>query len=317
MTQVLRHVASAVISASLTMAGTHGKAAAQQSYMALPAPQKLELPPQPWEGDQQPHTLSVVEWNRDGFRFWGWYGLNNGRGMGLMRSHDLVHWTKYEGNPLWLNARWPSAVEVAEDGAKVLYLAITRDYDTPSSRIVLARSEDGIHLAELGNLVDKVPNQRNQNPNLFHDPVSGTFYLTFYRGNDTDSFDLISKNAPTPQRLAQAPERRLMHTTQTVAAPNLLYAPRGGQGHRGVYYLATEIFPGRYGNDKGDDWQVKVFVSSRPDGQFKPVAGNPVQSGGRACLFQHEFGGRFYGYQSRIDHSTEQWDMEVLVTDMP
>jgi len=312
-----RLLASTIAAAGLLLAGSLGDAGTPQHYLTLPAPQKLDLPPQGWEGDQQPHTLSVVEWNRDGFRYWGWYGLNNGRGMGLMRSHDLVHWIRYEANPLWLDARWPSVVKVSEGSGEVLYLAITRDYDTPSSRIVLARSEDGIHLAELGNLVDKVPNQRNQNPNLFHDPVSGTFYLTFYRGNDIDSFDLISKNAPTPQRLTQAPEHRLMHTTQTVAAPNLLYAPHAGPGHSGVYYLATEIFPGRYGNNKDTDWQVKVFASSRPDGPFRPVTGNPVQSGGRACLFQHVFDGKFYGYQSRIDHTREQWDMEVLVADMP
>ncbi len=312
-----RPIANLLAATGLLLTGSLCEAGAAHAYLNLPAPQKLDLPAQRWEGDQQPHTLSVVEWNRDGFRYWGWYGLNNGRGMGLMRSHDLVHWTKYDANPLWLDARWPSAVKVNEGGGEVLYLAITRNYDTTSSRIVLAHSVDGIHLTEIGNLVDKVPNQRNQNPNLFHDPVSGAFYLTFYRGNDTDSFELISKSAPSPLQLAQATERRLMHTTQTVAAPNLLYVPHAGPDHNGVYYLATEIFPGRYGSDESKDWQVKVFASRRPDGPFRPVAGNPVQSGGRACLFQHEFAGRFYGYQSRIDHTREQWEMEVLVADMP
>ena len=312
-----RPICILIAAAALLLAGAVSAAGAGQHYLDLPAPRKLELPPQNWDGDQQPHTLSVVEWNRDGFRYWGWYGLNNGRGMGLARSHDLLHWTKYEANPLWLNARWPSVVKLAESGSEVLYLAITRDYDTPSSRIVLARSEDGIHLTEVRNLVDPVPNQRNQNPDLFHDPVSGAFYLTFYRGNDTDSFDLISKSGPHPMRLSQAPEKRLMHTTRTVAAPNLLYAAHGGPGGRGVYFLATEIYPGRYGEDKTKDWQVKVFASIRPDGPFTPTTDNPVQSGGRACLFQHEFDGKYYGYQSRIDHTREQWDMEVLVTDMP
>lgn len=311
----IRHWNRITALGALLLAFVNLPAGAAQRYLKLPVPQKLEMPPQTWEGDQQPHTLSVVEWNRDGFRYWGWYGLNNGRGIGLVRSQDLLHWAKFDSNPLWLNARWPSAVKVSEDGKDVLYLAITRDYDTPSSRIVLARSEDGVHLTEVRNLVDPVPNQRNQNPNLFLDPVSGAFFLTFYRGNDTDSFDLISKSGPHPLRLSQAPEKRLMHTTRTVAAPNLLYLPQAGG--RGAYFLATEIFPGRYGSDKNKDWQVKLFSAPHPDGPFTPTAGNPAQDGGRACLFQHVFGDKYYGYQSRIDHSREQWEMEVLVADLP
>jgi len=85
-------------------------AAAPVRYLTLPEPQRLAWPAQDWEGDQQPHTLSVIELNRAGFRYWGWYGLNHGRGIGLARSHDLIHWIKYEGNPLWLNARWPSVL---------------------------------------------------------------------------------------------------------------------------------------------------------------------------------------------------------------
>jgi hypothetical protein len=125
--------------------------------------------------------MSVLEMKRGGYRYWGWYGLNEVRGIGLARSNDLVNWTKYEQNPVWVNARWPSVLAKAnaeDDG--LLYFAITRDYDTPSSHIVLASSRDGIHLNEERVLVQRVPNQRNQNPNLFRDPRSGRFYLTFY-----------------------------------------------------------------------------------------------------------------------------------------
>ena len=34
--------------------------------------------------------------------------------VGLARSNDLVHWSKYEHNPLWLNARWPSVLPDAD-----------------------------------------------------------------------------------------------------------------------------------------------------------------------------------------------------------
>lgn len=293
-------------------------AAAPVSYLKLPAPQLLTWPPQDWEGDQQPHTLSVVELNRDGFRYWGWYGLNHGRGIGLARSNDLVHWSKFEGNPLWLNARWPSVLKGADPAhANTLYFAITRDYDTPTSHIVLASSEDGTHLTELKELVKPVANQRNQNPNLFRDPVTGRFFLTYYRGNDENFFDIVSKSAPALQDLDRAPEKLLMHSAETVAAPNLWYLPRGGANGQGIYYLATEIYPSRYDTAHVGEWQVKVFHATSADGEFEPVAGNPVETGERACLFQHTFGGKLYGYQCRLDHTTEKWQMEVLVTPLP
>ena len=292
--------------------------AASAAYLSLPAPQLLALPAQSWEGDQQPHTMSVLEMDRDGYRYWAWYGLNNGRGMGLMRSNDLIHWTKYDRNPLWLNARWPSVLLGAvPTHPKTLYFAITRDYDTPSSRIVLASSEDGIKLTELNNLVPPVPKQRNQNPNLFRDPVSKRYFLTFYRGNDENYFDIVSKSAAHIGELTQAPEKVLMHSAQTVAAPNLLYLPKGGPDRRGIYYLATEIYPNRYDDKQHGVWQVKVFYGTAADGPFQPTSGNPVQTDERACLFQHVFNGKFYGYQSHLDHVTDKWQMEVLSTALP
>ena len=184
-------------------------------YLKLTKPRQVMPDAQPWEGDQYPHTLSVLELKRDGFRYWGWYGLNEGRGIGLARSNDLVNWTKYEKNPLWINARWPSVLAKADTQHKgLLYFAITRDYDTPSSHIVLASSKDGIHLKEEKVLVSGVPNQRNQNPNLFRDPRSGRFYLTFYRGNDHDHFVVISKSAGGVLELDKAPEKVLLRSVE-------------------------------------------------------------------------------------------------------
>jgi hypothetical protein len=304
------------------LAGAGGAAAAPGEggvrYLDLPVPQLLDLPAQSWEGDQQPHTFSVLEMNRDGFRYWAWYGLNHGRGIGLARSNDLLHWTKYEQNPLWLDARWPSVLKGADPRHPgTLYFAITRDYDTPSSRIVLATSEDGIHLTEVKPLVARVEHERNQNPNLFRDPVSGRFYLTYYRGNDENWFDIVSRNARRVTDLDVATDKLLMHDIETVAAPTLMYLPHGGPGGRGIYYLATEIYPNRYKDADKGDWQVKVFHSEHADGQFLPVAGNPVELDGRACLFQHIFDGTFYGYQCRLDSASQLWQMEVVVVPLP
>jgi len=289
-------------------------------YLKLTAPRRVLPDAQAWEGNEFPHTMSVLEWNRGGFRYWGWYGLNEGRGIGLARSNDLLQWTKYEKNPLWTNARWPSVLEKADPKhPEVLYFAITRDYDTPSSYIVLATSTDGIQLTQSKTLVKPVPNQRNQNPNLFRDPKSGHFYLTYYRGNDKDQFEIVSRNAAHIEDLDNAPEKVLLRSTETVAAPTLLYVKdvnSPGSKQSGVYYLSTEIYPHRYTTDPEGEWQVKVFAAAAPDGDFRPVAVNPILRGQRACLFQHIFSGRFYGYDCHLE-SEDHWVLEEVEAELP
>ena len=288
-------------------------------YLQLTTPRHVLAEAQPWEGDEFPHTMSVLEWNRGGFPYWGWYGLNEGRGIGLARSNDLVEWTKYEKNPLWTNARWPSVLEKADPKhPEVLYFAITRDYDTPSSYVVLATSTNGIELKQEKTLVQPVANQRNQNPNLFRDPKSGRFYLTFYRGNDKDHFEIIGKSAASVMDLDKAPEKLLLKSEATVAAPTLLYVEgvQTAKGKRDVYYLATEIYPHRYTTDPEGEWQVKIFVADAPDGDFQPVAGNPILKGQRACLFQHIFHGRLYGFDCHLE-TTDKWVLEEVEAPLP
>jgi hypothetical protein len=285
-------------------------------YLKLSKPQVALPEAQAWEGNEFPHTMCVLELNRDGFRYWGWYGLNEGRGIGLARSNDLVKWTKYEKNPLWTNARWPTVLEKADPrDPGLLYFAITRDYDTPSSHVVLATSGDGINIKEEKILVAGVPNQRNQNPNLFHDPVSGKFFLTFYRGNDQDHFEIISRKADKVTDLDKAPDKILIRSNETVAAPTLLYAIPKGQ-KTGIYYMATEIYPHRYTNNPEGEWLVKVFSASTPDGDFQPVAGNPIMSGQRACLFQHIFHDRFYGFDCHLS-TPDHWELEEVQAPLP
>ena len=68
-------------------------------YLRLSTPRHVLSTAQSWEGNEFPHTMSVLEMKRGGYRYWGWYGLNEGRGIGLARSNDLVNWTKYDKNP--------------------------------------------------------------------------------------------------------------------------------------------------------------------------------------------------------------------------
>jgi hypothetical protein len=68
----------------------------------------------------------------------------------FLAGNDLVNWTKYGKNPLWNDARWPTVLQnVDRKHPRLLYFAITRGYDTPSSYIVLATSEDGIHRTQM------------------------------------------------------------------------------------------------------------------------------------------------------------------------
>ena len=127
-------------------------------YLNLTPPRHVLLDAQAWEGDEFPHTMCVLELNRGGFRYWGWYGLNEGRGVGLARSNDLVSWTKYEKNPLWTNARWPSVLANVDPKKKnLLYFAITREYDTPSSHIVLLEMVKSA--ARIGNTANATTNK--------------------------------------------------------------------------------------------------------------------------------------------------------------
>ena len=170
-----------------------------------------------------------------------------------------MRWVKYHKNPLLTNARWPCLLAKANPtDPDLLYVVYTRDYDTPTSYIVLATTRDGIHLTTLKTLVRPLTNQRNQNPNLFHDPRTGRFFLTWFRGNE--HWEIVSRNAARIEDLDNAPEKILVASDDTVAAPTLLYLDRTvGPDHQrsNIYYLATEIYP------RHKEWQTNVFASKR------------------------------------------------------
>ncbi len=47
-----------------------------------------------------------------------------------------------------------------------------------------------------------------------------------------------------------------------------------------------------------------------------PVEGDPVLRGQRACLFQHIFHGRFYGYDCHLE-TPERWILEEVEAPLP
>jgi hypothetical protein len=80
--------------------------------------------------------------------------------------------------------------------------------------------------------------------------------------------------------------------------------------------MATEIYPHRYSDNPEGEWQVKVFYAASPDGAFQPVAGNPIMRGQRACLFQHIFSDRFYGFDCHLE-SADTWVLEEVEAPLP
>ncbi|MGC2447852.1 MAG: hypothetical protein WA477_09415, partial [Candidatus Sulfotelmatobacter sp.] len=135
---------------------------------------------------------------------------------------------------------------------------------------------------------------------------------------DQDHFEIVSRNAAQVQDLDKAPDKILMQTTETVAAPTLLYLKKapGENKNKGIYYLATEIYPHRYTDNPEGEWQVKIFFADSPDGNFQPVAGNPILRGQRACLFQHVFNNHFYGFDCHLD-APDHWELEFTEAPLP
>jgi len=60
-----------------------------------------------------------------------------------------------------------------------------------------------------------------------------------------------------------------------------------------------------------------VFAADAPGGNFEPVAGNPAMHGQRACLFQHIFNGRFYGYYCHLETINNKWMIEEVEASLP
>jgi hypothetical protein len=145
--------------------------------------------------------------------------------------------------------------------------------------------------------VEGVPNQPNQNPNLF--PLPDVCH-----GNDRDQFEIISKTAMTVQDLASVPEKTLITTTDTLAAPGLLYArnARSIHGNRsGLYDLATEVYPPPLYCRAGGRLKLKSSPQTHLTAIFSMWTAIPLCVDGVACLIQHILNGRFYGYDCHLE----------------
>lgn len=276
--------------------GSRASAQGAPKYFPLSTPTRVLPQAQSWEGRGVPHTMAVLRLDRGGYRYWAWYGLTNGGGVGLARSNDLVHWTKYANNPILTNARWISVLRLGNR----LYFAFTRDFDTRAPYVALGESSDGLHISLISVGVPANPGQRNQNPNLFRDH-DGEIYLTWFRGDYRSKFELVTKHAKTIAGLPAAPETVLVSTPENLMGPFLARI-------QGRYYLAAESHRPTPGHPKGE-WQSHVYWSEKAAGPYRLVANDPVLSGDHGCPSQYVFGGRLYGFTCHDEHE-KGWVLE-------
>jgi hypothetical protein len=242
-----------------------------------------------WETDA-PHTLSVVEANRDGYRYWGYYGLQECGGIGRARSNDLVTWVK-DPDPLFHThgERWPTVLLI--DGK--FRMVHTMDYCN-DSYIVWRTSRDGLHFTDPVTLIPPEKGLRNQNPTLFKDPRSGRYYFYWYHGDDTTHWEIRVKSAKSIPGLVNSPTKVLLSANSTIAAPNVLY-------YHGTYYLAIEVL-------RQGIWETNVLTSAFPDRSFREISHNPVLGDGSACLFQHIFQRTLHLYYCKL--TGDVWTVE-------
>lgn len=260
---------------------------------------------QAWESSP-PHTFDVVDWNHDGYRYWGYYGLQaypGGGPVGLARSNDLETWTKYDdlgtipvGDPVInvTNARWPSVLFV--DGT--LHIFYT-DYTDPASSIVRETSVDGITFTSSKSLVvSSEPGIYNGSPDLFIGP-DGTYYLYWVRITGSEH-QIMARSASTIEGLSSATNVTVMTSATTLAAPDMMY-------RNGKYYLTCEVYPSSV-------WETYAYESTSPTSGFTPVTGNPILGDGIACYSQHVIGTTLHAYYAKLTGST--WTMEYRNADV-
>jgi hypothetical protein len=256
------------------------------------------------------HTMSVVEVNRGGYKYWAYYGLDhyedsaNVKKAGLARSNDLINWEKYTGNPvIESNCRWPTVVFV-DDVFHIFYAEYKSNTD---SRIVSVSSEDGINFSKKQVIVPYKSGIQNQNPFIYLNESDQTYYLFYYhgreRGTEDNKWDIFVKKTIDITKMQQAPPEEILSSPYTIAAPSIAY-------YNDQYYLLIEAFKAGMWNDK---WVTLAFESSSITGKYTQTANNPILSDDDACAFQYVLNGQLYiFYSHRTDSEKNQWDLRMV-----
>jgi hypothetical protein len=265
-----------------------------------------------WDADKV-HTFSVVEANKDGYKYWAYYGLSyyggdpSVRKCGLARSNDLVHWDKYAGNPLITNdCRWPTAVIVNS----VFYLFYAEYNSDNDSRIVMVSSKDGINFGDKVEVVAREKGKQNQNPFIYANPKDGNYYLAYYsgteRGADKSKYQwtIKLKKSKTLDKLAKAKAKTLLSADYTLAAPSIAY-------YNNKFYLLVEASKDGKWNDQ---WVTLGYESNKIDGKYKEVNNEPpVLHNNDACAFEYVFDNNLYVFYSHcLDLPKWNWELRMV-----
>ena len=263
------------------------------------------------------HTLSVVKANKDGFKYWGYYGLayyaifggldTSALKAGLVRSNDLVHWQKYNGNPIIeSNCRWPTAV-ISRRKTYLFYAQY--DHVTNDSRIVMLSSKDGIHFGNMDVIVPMHRGMQNQNPFIYYDSRDKSYYLFYYSGiekskdSTSDNWNIMFKKASSPEGLAAAHPTILISSEHTMAAPSIAYTGNN------YYLLVEEWNPPVWGKL----WVTSAYESKKIDGTYKITTNSPVLTNNDACAFEYVFDKQLYVFYSHCYDSTrDAWDLRMV-----
>jgi Domain of unknown function (DUF2341)/Putative Ig domain/CARDB/FlgD Ig-like domain len=270
-----------------------------QGYWALGPARTIMTIDQPWE-TEGPHSLSVVPAPEGApWTWYGYYGLEDCTGIGVAGSDDLTNWSKFSTNPLFTGGgeRWP---HVAMDG-DTYHMVHTVEF-CGLSWIVHRTSSDGMTWSAPTELVapDSELVDHNQNPNLWHDPNDGQWYLYWFQGDLSTEWRLMARTAPTVEGLGTAPNELLLASPSTLAAPNMMYRD-------GEYFLSTEIF-------EGDLWKVRVFSGASPLGPFTALPGNPILDDDCGCMFQTPIGDTLYDFHCK--RSDNVWRLDMVSGDL-
>jgi hypothetical protein len=257
------------------------------------------------------HTLSIVEVNKDGYKYWGYYGVDRyceapeRRKCGLIRSNNLIDWERYPESPIInSNCRWPTAV-VTKGETDLFYAEYNSECD---SRIVTVNSKDGIHFGEKEEVVPYVKGRQNQNPFIFRNPKDKKFYLFYYsgreRGDSTDNeWSIMVRSAKDIKDLKNAKSKTLMSDKTIIAAPSVAY-------YKGKFLLAIEALnPKKW----GDKWVTLAYESDSPDKGYKEVSNSLILKDDQACAFQYVFHNELYVSLSHcVNAAKENWELQIV-----
>jgi hypothetical protein len=254
------------------------------------------------------HTFSIAEANKDGYKYWAYYGLDyyekdeHSRKGGLAFSNDLINWIKYQYNPVILsNCRWPTVV--ISDG--IFYIFYAEYNKVNDSQIVMMESKNGIDFENKTIIVPYASGEQNQNPFIYFNKNDSTYYLFYYNGTEraekNKRWSVYVKKSKNILYLADKKPSEVLTSSTTLAAPSVAY-------YNNTYYLLVEELEA-----SRDNWVTNAFQSDYVDRNYKHVTNNPILHNNDACAFQYIFDNKLYvTYSHCLNFNESVWVMRMI-----